>query len=205
MCPRSRMRFTPRCPRTRNRPMRRQSGDTRTTTNSTSAGARSTNTSVVPRCFLVPPIEIQSRVRCRRWTRSRLVPARGLCADVPELCASPPPALGLPGAGGSPPPLLDVPPPPAAGGGGFTEGKVTFGRAGGGGAGGGCGTGGWGTGGTVTAGTVTVGMVTVGTVIGGGSGGRPTSAPADATQPASSPGMKRAKRTARCRRRDLTA
>jgi hypothetical protein len=79
---------------------------------------------------------------------------------------------------------------------------MTPGTVGGGGAGGG-GTGGGGTDGTVTVGSVTVGTLTVVGSVTVGSCGR--SAAADATQPASSPGMKRANWTGRRRSRDLTA
>jgi hypothetical protein len=186
--------------------MRRQFGATWTTANSTTVRPRSTKTSVVRRSFFGPLREIQSRVRRRRETCIGLAPERCCWLLPPEARAEPAPAPEPAAPPLDPPPVPPPPVPdplprdPGKAGGGGKDGSVTPGTVGGGGACGGGGTGG--TGGTVTVGAVTVGMLSVvGSVIGGG--GR--SAAADATQPANSPGMKRANWTSRRRSRALTA
>ena len=111
-----RTRFTPRWPRTRKRPTRRQSGASSRTTNSTSACLRRMNTSFVRRWG--PVREIQSRARRRRLTplvpvpacRPPLVPP-ALWPEAPEPVPADPPPPWLP------PPPLDPPPPPLPGGG----------------------------------------------------------------------------------------
>lgn len=177
MRPLIRRRFRPARPRARNRPTRRQTGDTWTTTNSTTEALGRTNTRTVRRWLLGPLRAIQSRVRRTRVTRVRSAELR---RDA-ELDASAPAARGgwteCCGAGGG-----------VTSG---TGGRATFGATGGAWLGGG----GWGPGGGFGAGGAggaggKSGRVGTEMVGGGGNGGSP--APAEETQPARSP---RASRT----------